>query len=85
MHAPAIQGCRNEVKVFNIQAVSDMVHIMSEACRSTHALRTQRKHMHINLSLCWGVWSMSVCVSVGRGRWACTSVCTLSVSVYVGV
>lgn len=52
MHAPDVQGSRSEPKMFTIQAVSDIGHIMSEACRSVHFLRTQRK----NIYECMWVW-----------------------------
>ena len=77
MHAPDVQGSRNELKMFSIQPVSDMVHTRSEACRPVHRLRKERKHTYVYVRACWGEWSlsMSVYVCVSQGRYVCSGVC----------
>lgn len=84
MYTPNGQGSRNELKVFNIQAVSDMFHIRSEACRPVHRLRKERKHTYIYNSARQGERSMSVYACEGRGRYACSGecVCILCRSVF---
>lgn len=83
MYAPDGQGFRNELKVFNIQAVSDKVPIRSEACRPVHRLRKERKHMDIYNSACRGEQSVRVYACEGRGRYVGSGecVCTLCRSV----
>lgn len=92
MHAPDVQGSRNELKMFSIQAVSDIVHIRSEAFRPIHRLTKERKHTYIYVSACWGEqsFSMSVYACVTKGRYMCSGVCELEclntfVKVYVSI
>lgn len=68
-HAPNVQVSRNEVKMFRIQPVSDMVHMMSEVCRPVQVLSRERA-VSTQVTACWGVGN-TACVC----RCVCTGVC----------